>query len=219
MAALDATNPDISQLAANTVWLHTKGDTNSLLSVRAALKRGPLQLTSLLDRRALIESMSHEPLYVELLGVLLLGTTMALLLALIGNMMGSWLRVRTNQMNFVLLRALGASSQQITTILGWEQCLIYLVAIVLGIGLGLIFSLWAVPILIFTGVGPQGFSGDLFREQLYASQSVPPIQIIMPASLGLVLMGCVLLCFLSLLIMLRASKVASLSQKLRLNED
>ncbi len=208
-----------SSFAANTVWLRTRDDSTSLQSVRNALSKGRFQLNNLQDRRAIIEQLSHDPLYLDQVGTVTLGAFTALLLAFVGNIAGSWFRVRVRQTNFAVLRALGATNQQIGSIHTWEQGVISITALVLGVLLGALFAAWIVPLFVFTTASAQGMSGDITSEAFYARQSTPPIQIIIPPSLLLLLGVLLFLCLLSLFTMMRVSTASSMSQKLRLNED
>jgi len=121
--------------------------------------------------------------------------------------------------NFAVLRALGATPSQIAGILTWEQCVIYSTSILLGILFGAIFSVLVVPQLIFTSVGSSGANSDLTSSQFYVAQSVPPIQIVIPASLVVALAVLVIICIVALGMMIRVVSRPSISQTLRLNED
>ncbi len=206
-------------LPLNAVWLRTRSDADSLASVRQALNQGELQLSPLTDRRAIIDSLYHEPLYLDLIGVLALGATVALLLALAGNLIASWLSARSRLANFAVLRALGAAPPQIAGTLTWEQCIIYTTSILLGILFGAIFSALVVPQLIFTSVGSSGASSDLTNSQFFVSQSVPPIQIVIPSSLVIALVILVVICIVALGMMVHVVSRPSISQTLRLDED
>jgi putative ABC transport system permease protein len=208
-----------ASLPLNAVWLRTRDDAVSLAAVRKTLGKGELQLSPLNDRRAIIESLYHEPLYLDLIGVLALGAATVLLLALVGNLIASWLSARSRLANFAVLRALGAAPPQIASTLTWEQCIIYSTSILLGILFGAIFSALVVPRLIFTSVGLSDTSSDLTNSQFYVGQSVPPIQIIISPMLVIVLAVLVVICVVVLGMMIRVVSRPSISQTLRLNED
>jgi ABC-type uncharacterized transport system YnjBCD ATPase subunit len=141
---------------ANTLCLRTVDDPGALNGIRQTLAKGDLRLQFVYDRRALATTLYREPLYLTLSGILGLGAVTALLLALVGNLMASWLSVRSRLTSFTVLRALGATPAQVAVMLTWEQCLIYASAVLLGILLGVIFSALAVPALTFTGTTPNG---------------------------------------------------------------
>jgi ABC-type antimicrobial peptide transport system permease subunit len=208
-----------ASLPLNAVWLRTHDDTASLIAVRKALSKGLLQLNPLYDRRAITESLYHDPLYLDLIGVLSLGASTALLLAVVGSLIATWLSARGRLVNFAVLRALGAASPQIARTLTWEQSIIYSTSILLGILFGAIFSTLVVPQLIFTSVGSSGTSSDLTNSQFDVTQSVPPIQIDIPPMLAIALAILVVICVVALGMMIRAVSRPSISQTLRLNED
>ena len=208
-----------ASLPLNAVWLRTHDDAASLTAVRKALSKGVLQLTPLYDRRATIESLYHDPLYLDLLGVLTLGASTALLLALVGSLIATWLNAQSRLVNFAVLRALGAASPQIASTLTWEQSIIYTTSILFGILFGAIFSALVVPRLIFTSVGSSGTSSDLTNSQFDVTQNVPPIQIVIPPMLVIALAVLVIICIVALGMMIRVVSRPSISQTLRLNED
>src|SRR5712692_3360027 len=206
-------------VSPNTVWLRTHDDAASLASVRKALNQGPLQLDFLYDRRAMIADLSHEPLYLDLFGVLALGAATALLLALVGDLIASWVSARNRLSNFAILRALGASPGQIARTLLWEQGIIYIASIGAGIIFGAILSAIVIPTLVITSVASNAVNSDISSGGLYVAQMIPPIQIIVPTSLGVVLGVLTFICIVALAIMVRSVSRPAISQVLRLNED
>lgn len=200
----------------NYIWLHTSDDPTALASVRAALGSGSLQLNNMSDRRAMIEQMQQDPLYVSLSGVLLLGTITTILLALVGSLLASWLNARSRLNSFALLRALGSAPRQIASTLAWEQGIVYTVAIALGIIFGAALVFTVAPGLIFTSP-PTGSS--ISSGEFYVIQHVLPTQIILPATLGIALAVLVIICAIALAMMARIVSKPSISQTLRLNED
>jgi hypothetical protein len=204
---------------ANTVWLRTVDNPAALNGIRQTLAKGDLRLVFLYDRRAMLDTLYREPLYLTLSGVLALGAVTALLLALVGNLIASWLSVHSRLTSFTVLRALGATPAQVVITLTWEQCIIYITAILLGIVLGAIFSALAVPALTFTGTTPSGVSSAISNGAFYLAQSIPPIQIVVPPSLSIALGVFLVICIGSLGLMVRVVSRPSMSQVLRLNED
>ncbi len=211
--------PDPLSCSANTVWVRTWDDMASIQSVQQALSEGDNKLVPLYDRRGMVNDLSHEQLYAAMFGAMALGGVTALLLALVGNLVGAWFRVYTRQTNFAVLRALGATTQQIGIILTWEQGIISLVALLVGAGLGALVSTWMLPLLIFTDVAPQNAAAPTPSDQLYSQQTVPPIHIVVPSTLLLALFVIIVLCLLALFLMVRVGTAPKMSQKLRLNED
>ncbi len=99
-------------IPVNHIWLQTGSTPVDLANVRNALNTSPLSLDNLFDRRALSGTLSSDPLSLNLLGLLSIGATAALLLALTGNLLISWLSVRRRLTDFTVLRALGAPPAQ-----------------------------------------------------------------------------------------------------------
>jgi len=106
-----------SYLPINHVWLSTQNDEDSLASIREALNTPGLRIQNLYDRRLLVDSLSSDPLYLSLIIVLTIGSVTALLLALVGCLLASWLGVRNRLTSFAVMRAFGIAPAQITRIL------------------------------------------------------------------------------------------------------
>ncbi len=205
-------------LPINYTWLRTGDDAASLGSVRKALSTGCcMVLNQLNDRRALTASLQNDPLYLDLLGVLGIGATTAMLLALAGNLIASWLSARRRLTNFAVLRALGATPRQIASILTWEQGIIYTTALALGLLFGALFSFLALPVMVFTSVPSS--SSDTSSGTFYVVQNVPPITIVIPGTLFIILSALIVICVIALGMMVRVVSKPSISQTLRLNED
>ena len=203
----------------NHVWLRTSDDLSTLIRVRLALQQGSLQLDAVADRRELVDILRNDPLYRGLLGVLLLGVVATLLLALVEDVTTSWLGARQRLLNVTVLRALGTTPGQITSMLLWEQGIVYSIALGLGISFGVLFSIYVLPSLILTSVNASQLSDIGANTDLYALQSVPPVQIIIPSTLLLELCGVVVLYMVVSGIFMRIFSRSSTSQVLRLNED
>lgn len=205
----------------NHVWLRTSDTSAALASVRAALTApsSALALNNLYDRRQIASELQGDPFNLNILIILGIGAFTAFLLALVGDLVSSWLSVRTRRASFVVLRALGANARQVAGILLWEQSIIYLGALVLGLAFGIVLTRIAVPVLIFTGLPSHGPMSSLSINDLYLLQRAVPEQIIVPFSLDLVFVALVLICIVALVVMVRAALRPSLSSELRLNED
>lgn len=203
----------------NYVWLRTSDDPALLVRLRQTLTQGDLQLNPLSDRRAIITSLYQEPLYLTLIGILSLGAVLALLLALGGNLLSSWLSARSRLVNFAVLRALGAAPRQVAGVLAWEQGIIYTTAILQGILFGIILSLLAIPALIFSSVLPNQVTGNLSAADFYAVQTVPAVNIVMPASLGIALGILAVICLIAISLMMLVVARPSIGQALRVNQD
>lgn len=198
----------------NHVWLSTNDDATSLASVRTALSKSDVRLTNITDRRELLISLKSDPLYVVLGGVLGIGTVTALLLALVGDLLASWLSARTRLTNFAILRALGTTPQQVASMLTWEQAIVYITGLLLGVGFGFLLSMTVIPSLTFTNL-----NADLSNSQFYALQTALPTQVVLPPTLPLALLILAAIYIVALTMMVRVVSQPSLSQTLRLNED
>src|SRR5690242_19669311 len=97
----------------------------------------------------LLANLKREPLYLNLIGILGLGASAALLLALLGNLIASWLNARGRLTHFAILRALGAAPGQVASALSWEQAIIYTTALGLGVLFGALISTMVIPSLLF----------------------------------------------------------------------
>jgi ABC-type lipoprotein release transport system permease subunit len=207
-------------LIINYAWLRSRDDATSLASVRKALTSGCcLTLNPLYDRRATIANLQNDPLSIDLLGLLTMGATTAMLLALAGSLIASWLNARSRVANFAVLRALGASPPQIAGILTWEQAIVYITSLLLGLFFGAVLAALALPVMVFTSVPSTGASSSASSSTFFVQQNTPPIQIVIPVALVYVLVALVLVCIIALALMIRVVSRPSVSQTLRLNED
>ncbi len=206
-------------LPVNYVWLRTSDDSATIANVRSALTKNDPQVNPLLDRRALIDDLNSDPLTLDLIGELALGASTALLLALLGNLLASWLSARNRLTNFAVLRALGTSPRQVANVLTWEQGIIYITALLLGIIFGGLLAFTAIPALVFTSVPTSGPTSGTNNGEFYALQHILPVQIIVPLSLVIALIVLVIICLVTLGMMVRIVTQPTLSQALRLNED
>lgn len=204
-----STHPDISQ-----VWLHTGSDVASLASVRTALLDTKYRATHIADRRLLLSTLQSDPLYLILNGMLAIGTVTALLLALLGDLLVTWLGTRLRLVSFVTLRALGTTSRQITSVLTWEQAIVYITGFVLGGAFGLLLATSVIPSLTLTDI-----NSNLSNEQLFALQSALGTQLVAPPSLILVIILGVAIYALALSMMVFMVSRPALGQTLRLSED
>lgn len=206
-----------NQLPVNYHWVHTKNATVQA-TVRTRLTNGQIAVTinTLYDRGQIIDQMQQNPLYLTLTGELLSGMGIALLLALLGSLLISWLGTRTRLTNFAMLRALGSSPNQVIGMLTWEQCVTYITALLLGMLFGALIAITVVPSLVFSSVPiTQGTTSGSF----YLIQQLLPVRLQVPVSLLLFLVVLIFICLVTLGMMIRVIAKPSLSQALRLNED
>lgn len=203
----------------DTVLLRTTDNPQDLANVRQILFNGTYQLGVPQDRRAILANLSHDPLAQAIVGMLDIGAVVALLLALLGTLLVSWLNARSRKTNFAVMRALGCTPSQIVSVLLWEQGIVYSVALALGIGLSVLFSLLVLPVFVFTPLAG-GSLAARSTDAFYVVQSVPMIQVTVPIVLvSALLAALVLICVFSLGMMVRIVMQPHMSQELRLSED
>lgn len=118
-------------LAPNNVWLRTSDDSSALAHIRNILP-------GLQDRRMLAASNQENSAHMDIIGELAIGLGVALLLALIGTLLSSWVNASSRLTGFALMRALGMDPRQVAALLLWEQGFVYLVAFLLGTGLSIV---------------------------------------------------------------------------------
>lgn len=209
-----------SPVKPNYVWLRTSENAAALAQVRQRVSQGELALNPLYDRRALLDSLSTDPLYRDFVGVLALGAVAPILLALVGNLLSSWWSARNRATSFVVLRALGSTTAQLARALLYEQGIIYVTALALGLLLGLLLSSLTLPELVFTSVSAQvGTVSEGINADVFAVQNVPPIHIAIPLSLVLIILALVVICAGAVWLMVRTVTRPVAGQSLRLNED
>lgn len=196
-----------NNLLPNYVWLHTSDDATRLRTIRHTWP-------GLQDRRAMQIDVQASPLQVNVLGTLEIGIATALVLALLGTLLTTWISTASRLTNFALLRALGMASREIAAMLFWEQGVIYLVALLLGTSLGYALTVFVAPAYsLFDNVGAASLASNSISEVLPIHTLIPTLPI------GLLLLGVTLLCLGALALTTRVATRPSLAQTLRLNED
>lgn len=204
-------------LPTNYIWLHTSADPSELAGVRRALSSAPLALASLNDRQALTQANAGNPLILNLLAILSIGVSSALLLAVLANLVLPILSMRARLTGFAFLRALGAAPSHILRLLIWEQGLVLLTALLLGTLTGLPLAMIAVPALIVNSVPVAGTQQG--ANAVFLLQGLLPARIVLPPALLLALAALLILFVLALLLVSRIALRLTLGQQLRLNED
>jgi ABC-type antimicrobial peptide transport system permease subunit len=173
----------------------------------------------LLDRRAVLDDLRHQPLFLAILGVAVLGALMPLALATAGVLAASWLQMRRRLAGFGLLRALGLTPRQLTRLLLGEQVVIYLAATALGVALGLFLAGTLAPQLIFSLVPFSTAAESAAVTSFFGLQTNPPPRLIIPPAGFWLLGGSLALNLLALGAMTRALTRDRVSQTLRFDED
>jgi hypothetical protein len=194
-----------TSLSPNSVWLRTRDDAASLSHIRNTLP-------GLDDRRMLTSSNQQDTTHLDILGVLGIGIGAALLLALVGTLLSSWLNASNRLTNFAVVRALGMAPRQVAAVLLWEQGFVYILAFLLGIGLGALLIIFVAPVVSLLDLTAASAGSNPY--------DVPPVQAAIPyLQLSLLLGGLVVVCLVALLLMARIVSRPSISQTLRLSED
>jgi ABC-type lipoprotein release transport system permease subunit len=182
----------------------------------AALAAEQLQVQNMLDRRAIMATLQHEPFYLTLTGTATFSVILPLTLAFLGTLLASWVYLRRELTSFVALRALGATPRQLRSILVWEQSLAFGTALALGVGLGLPLALTLVPNVIYSNAGTgTGAATSIF----FTLQHIPAIQVVVPGSVTLVVALLLAAGLGEILLLTRFATRTSISQTLRLNDD
>ncbi len=211
--------PQTAVLPINYVWLHSQDDPATLAHLRATLTTSSLRLNNLFDRRALLDILNSEPLYLNLLTLLTIGATITLLLVLIGYVLASWQNAKLRSGSFTTLRSLGATALQVTSLFLLEQGVVFFTALMIGLLFGAILATTVVPALIYSDIPITGTLSNLSDNQFYLIQHSFSKQIVIPPSLGIALALLVGICLTAVGMMAWTVLRPSLGQALRLNED
>jgi ABC-type lipoprotein release transport system permease subunit len=192
-------------LSPNTVWLRTSDESSSLAQIRR-------MFPDLQDRRMLTTFNQDNSTHLDIIGALAIGVAAALLLALIGTLLSSWLNASNRLTSFAIMRALGMAPRQVAALLLWEQVSVYMLAFLLGTALGALLIIFVTPAITLLDLsGP---------SSLYNPYDVPPAQAAVPyLQFSPLLGGLVIICLVALLLMARIISRPIPGQRLRLNED
>jgi ABC-type antimicrobial peptide transport system permease subunit len=216
LAAVSANNA--LPLLPDYLWLRSTGNQTDIAHIRQVLNKPNFTLTNLLDQQELTEINAANPLSLDLIAIMSMGVATTLLLALLANVLLPLLSVRTRLTSFAVLRALGTEPAEVTRILTWEQGIILASSVLLGLLFGTLLAFTAVQPLVFTGVTASSevsASGNL----IYSLQTIIPVAIVIPTSLGIALLVLLAICLLALGIMTRLAQRPLMAQVLRINED
>ncbi|GHO46868.1 hypothetical protein KSX_50310 [Ktedonospora formicarum] len=131
----------------------------------------------------------------------------------------TWNSLRERQINFAVLRALGTEPLLVTQMLAWEQGLIYLLALPIGITFGLLLTLTLIPNLIISSTPVAGTLGNLSGVEYNLLQHTLPVRVQPPLSLVFTLLALVGIAILSVYLIARSSRRTILAQTIRLSQD
>ena len=194
-------------MSTNQWWVRTAGN----LAFAAALARAApnLSITQTLDRRQIQAQIAASPLLAGMRGLLAVGVTLTVALALLGSMMQAALSARGRMVQFAVLRSLGMRGQQLRRMLLGEQAVVYLFGLVAGtlFGVGMAFA--TLPYLQF---------GDAVLDP--TTIGVPPERLVVDPITLIICYGALVLGFVfGLLVTASAARRMGLGQTLRLGED
>ena len=91
-----------------------------------------------------------DPLSSGMATLLLLGTSIAVLLAMLGSIIHAQVVAKQRQAQFAVLRTLGSQESELLRIILGQQLLVYLFSLLFGTILGLILSTATLPFLQFS---------------------------------------------------------------------
>jgi ABC-type antimicrobial peptide transport system permease subunit len=189
-------------LQPNYIWLRAHDDANSRAQIQHAFP-------TLQNLQQLLNQAQTDPSQVAITGTLALGITVLLVLATIGLVLTAWLSVKRRLTSFAILRALGMSSRQVAAILLWEQGTTYLLALLLGVGIGWVLTTFVEPAF-------QLMDGLV---HISISYNVPRMVVLPYSWFGLLVGLFVLVCAILLFFMGRYAAQPAINHMLRLNED
>jgi hypothetical protein len=199
----------------NHVWLRTSDDEASLKRIRQVITSS-LRLDNLLDRRFLLASLQSDPLMLAIQSILTFGLVVALILALLGNILAFWIGTATRQVNRSLLHALETDPGRIASVLIWEQAAAYLMALLPSILVGFLLSFTLAPLLLnhipLRGAASPGATW-------YTSQQVLSAQVVIPLPMGIVLIILIMLGCLALSVLARVLSRPTLTHTLHVTDN
>ena len=149
--AAAAPNSAAPTAGPNEYWLKSAHASASQPALARALTReaSHLDIGQTVIRQAVQASIASNPLYAGVRGLLLVGALTAAGLAVLGTLIQSVLAARQRMVQFAILRTIGMTARQLTTLLLTEQVLVYLFGVVGGTILGLALATATLPFLQF----------------------------------------------------------------------
>ncbi|HEX9068438.1 MAG TPA: FtsX-like permease family protein [Ktedonobacterales bacterium] len=199
---------DPSQVGPNEFWVRaTPGSAPKLAATIHG--NGGFDALSVATLDDALATTSANPISTGIRGLLLLGAGIAALLAIVGTVIQSGISARQRATQFAILRTLGTTTRQITSLLFDEQLIVFALGLLGGAALGIILSLATVPLLVYSDS-----SVDL------AKLGVPPYQILYsPSATGIFFTTLALAFVISLVVASWSAARVMLSQALRVSED
>jgi len=138
----------------NEVWLDLPEDVSQRNAVLDNIRGTSLSAKNIYDREAMIADMKDDPLAgAAWKGVLLISLLGVILISSLGFLVYSYLSAQARQLDFAVLRAIGFSRRQIFGLLTFEQLVIVIFGLALGIITGERLSTIMMPFLQLTEQG------------------------------------------------------------------
>ena len=200
-----------THLGPNEYWLKTSGSASQRAALVRSIQndRANLQLDTLVDRQAMQQSISGNPVQAGMRGLLTAGALIAAALAVLGSVVQSALAARQRVVQFAVLRTMGMANRQLAGLLLGEQLVVYLFGLLGGTILGAVLATATLPYLQFS---------DTTINQ--ATLGIPPYRLAFDVTSTLEFYGILAVAFIvALVIAARFAVRVGLGKTLRLGED
>lgn len=138
-------------LGSTEWWLST--DPGSGPAVSAELRRPEHAMAEVIARDEVVHALTTDPIPLGVIGALGLGTTAAVLFAVIGFLVAAAASARQRQAEFAIMRGLGLSSRQLSAWLSLENLFLLTVGLLMGTALGIGLAWVVLPVTTFTASG------------------------------------------------------------------
>ena len=193
----------------NEYWLHTDGNPFNDARRTIALRNPSLAVTSTVNARVLETQAVDNPLSAGMATLLLLGTCIAILLALLGSVIHAQVAARQRLVQFAVLRTLGGNARELVRMLLGQQLLVYVFSLLCGTMLGLALSTATLPFLQFSTSAIDT-----------AANNLPPYLLYFNVAGMLSFDGALVVIFiLALIVAARVAERSGLGKALRIGED
>ena len=196
-------NAGVAPAATSEWWLSTADGSGA--AVATAVAAEPITATDVVDRAAVQEDLTGDPLGLGVIGILGLGSIAALVFAAIGFLVSVTVGTAERLGELALLKALGLSPRALLTWLSAEGVALLVVGLAAGVALGLLLAWLALPFATLTATG---------------EAPVPPPVVVVPAEalLPTLALG-ILLVVATVLLVRRQLPAAKTSAVLRARDE
>ncbi len=168
---LSSINQGDNHVLPNEVWLKLAPNTPqyNATQVEQRLLNNPqhqqvrVTINQAFDRAAIAASLRADPLQSAIFGMLALDLLIAALLSVVGLALLLYLIARQRTFEFGVLRVMGLSLRQLTGALGWEQLILFVSALLVGVPLGAWIATVVLPALAYDENGQPLFPPITFQ--------------------------------------------------------